>query len=123
MSRSLAAVVCLLVLGLPAVRGTRQNSGRVKDLDARVTRFLEEHRFGWRDMNVPESDGRLLHDLVITHAYKRALEIGRARVERVVGPSVGLGNRRCLLAQVSGMKHIIRAAIGMQIEIALRIGD
>jgi predicted O-methyltransferase YrrM len=27
-------------------------------------------------MNVPESDGRILHDLVIENGYKRALEIG-----------------------------------------------
>jgi caffeoyl-CoA O-methyltransferase len=48
----------------------------VEDLDAKVTRFLAQHRFGWRDMNVPESDGRLLHDLVIKNGYTRALEIG-----------------------------------------------
>ena len=30
----------------------------------------------WRDLNVPESDGRVLHDLVLKHKYTRALEIG-----------------------------------------------
>jgi caffeoyl-CoA O-methyltransferase len=45
-------------------------------LDARVRAFLDEHRFQWRDMNVPVQDGRTLHDLVVQHGYTRALEIG-----------------------------------------------
>jgi predicted O-methyltransferase YrrM len=45
-------------------------------LDARVARFLERHRYAWRDMNVPATDGQLLHDLVVEHGFTRALEIG-----------------------------------------------
>jgi predicted O-methyltransferase YrrM len=45
-------------------------------LDRRVEAFLESRRGHWRDMNVPESDGRLLHDLIVKHNYTRALEIG-----------------------------------------------
>jgi len=76
MNRCFVAFVCALMLGLPAVREAWQTPGKVEDLDAKVTRFLAQHRFGWRDMNVPESDGRLLHDLVIKNGYTRALEIG-----------------------------------------------
>jgi caffeoyl-CoA O-methyltransferase len=76
MNRSFVAFVCALVLGLPAVSRTWQTPGKEENLDAKVTRFLAQHRFGWRDMNVPESDGRLLHDLVIKNGYTRALEIG-----------------------------------------------
>jgi predicted O-methyltransferase YrrM len=47
-----------------------------EDLDARVRSFLERSRRQWRDMNVPESDGRLLYDLIIQNDYTRALEIG-----------------------------------------------
>ena len=47
-----------------------------KDLDAQVTEFLDQHRYDWHDMNVPESDGRQLHDLVVKGRYTRALEIG-----------------------------------------------
>jgi predicted O-methyltransferase YrrM len=43
-------------------------------LDARVQRYLDEHR--WRDMNIPAVDGRTLHDIIVTHRYTRALEIG-----------------------------------------------
>ena len=46
------------------------------DLDARVTRFLQDRRWSWRDMNVPEADGRALYDLVVKNGYKQALEIG-----------------------------------------------
>ena len=76
MNRCFVAFACALMLGLPAVREAWQTPGKVEDLDAKVTRFLAQHRFGWRDMNVPESDGRLLHDLVIKNGYTRALEIG-----------------------------------------------
>ena len=76
MSWRFVAVACALVLGLPAVREAGQTSSKPDDLDAKVTRFLAEHRFGWRDMNVPESDGRLLYDLVLKNGYRRALEIG-----------------------------------------------
>jgi len=47
-----------------------------EDLDARVRRFLDEHRRSWRDMNVPAADGQVLYDLVVENGYTRALEIG-----------------------------------------------
>lgn len=46
------------------------------DLDRRVQAFLDSRRGTWRDLNVPESDGRLLHDLIVDHKFTRALEIG-----------------------------------------------
>ena len=46
------------------------------DLDNRVSAFLETRRGTWRDMNVPDADGKLLHDLIVKNGYKRALEIG-----------------------------------------------
>ncbi len=47
---------------------------KAQEIDERVGQFLESHR--WRDMNVPESDGKILYDLIIKHNYKKALEIG-----------------------------------------------
>jgi caffeoyl-CoA O-methyltransferase len=49
---------------------------RLAELDRRVEAFLDRHRGTWRDLNVPESDGRVLHNLVLKHKYTRALEIG-----------------------------------------------
>jgi caffeoyl-CoA O-methyltransferase len=45
-------------------------------LDTTVQMFLDRHRGTWRDLNVPESDGRALHDLIVKHTFTRALEIG-----------------------------------------------
>lgn len=45
-------------------------------LDEKVKKFLEESRGTWYDMNVPESDGKTLYDLIIKGNYKNALEIG-----------------------------------------------
>ena len=46
-----------------------------RELDARVEAFLEKHRSSWHDMNVPMSDGKLLHDIIVKHQYQSALEI------------------------------------------------
>jgi len=45
-------------------------------LDRKVQAFLDGHAGRWRDMNVPEADGRILYDLVLKNKYTRALEIG-----------------------------------------------
>lgn len=51
-------------------------AGGDSDLDTRVQNFLAAKRGQWRDMNVPEADGQTLHDIILTHKYTRALEIG-----------------------------------------------
>ena len=45
-------------------------------LDAKVRAFLDARGRRWRDMNVPQADGQRLHDLIVEHGYKQALEIG-----------------------------------------------
>ncbi len=60
----------------PAHRCAAQERQTQEDLDARVRRFLDEHRRSWRDMNVPASDGQVLHDLIVENGYTQALEIG-----------------------------------------------
>jgi caffeoyl-CoA O-methyltransferase len=45
-------------------------------LEKRVQKFLTEHRGTWHDMNVPEVDGQLLHDIILRNKYTSALEIG-----------------------------------------------
>jgi len=46
------------------------------DLDNKVKAFLEQRQGTWRDLNVPDSDGQLLHDLIVKHKFRQALEIG-----------------------------------------------
>jgi len=50
--------------------------GVAADLDAKVKAFLDKKRGTWRDLNVPESDAKLLHGLVADHKYQDILEIG-----------------------------------------------
>jgi len=85
MRRSMIALVSILVLGLAFHPGGRAaeapgpaTAGQdgLDALDARVEKFLQDHRRSWRDMNVPEADGRVLRDLIVEHGYTRALEIG-----------------------------------------------
>lgn len=47
-----------------------------EDLDVRVKKFLDSNDWGRGDMNVPAVDGRTLYDIIVTHKYTRALEIG-----------------------------------------------
>ncbi|MGI9547978.1 MAG: O-methyltransferase, partial [Flavobacteriaceae bacterium] len=46
------------------------------ELDSKVKTFLDDHKEQWQDMNVPESDGKLLYDIIIKNGYTKALEIG-----------------------------------------------
>ncbi len=45
-------------------------------LDRKVQAFLRNQANQWHDMNVPEVDGKLLHDIIIKNNYTKALEIG-----------------------------------------------
>lgn len=64
----------LLMLG--AVPITSQESAEYSALDKKVSAFLEKHRTYWSDWNVPESDGKVLYDLIVRNGYTQALEIG-----------------------------------------------
>jgi predicted O-methyltransferase YrrM len=70
----IATATALLAMASVLLGGDGQT--RVSELDATVQAFLDRHRGTWRDLNVPESDGKLLHDLILKHKFTRALEIG-----------------------------------------------
>lgn len=53
-----------------------QESAKQRDIEKKVQAFLKSSEGTWRDMNVPVSDGQLLHDIIVKHKYKKALEIG-----------------------------------------------
>ena len=71
-------VLAALVVALPTGSsfGRAQVQETSAELDKNVRAFLERHRGTWRDLNVPDVDGRVLHDLVVKHKFTRALEIG-----------------------------------------------
>lgn len=53
-----------------------QDKEKEQVIDKKVKAFFDKHRGSWRDMNVPESDGKLLFDIIIENQYTKALEIG-----------------------------------------------
>lgn len=71
---ALQASACVMAAATMIVGAAGQD--RSAQLDNAVQAFLERHRGTWRDLNVPESDGRTLHDLIVKHKFTRALEIG-----------------------------------------------
>ena len=69
---SLCVLVFFPVVGSGLFSGTEED----QNLDERVRSFLDSQRYSWRDMNVPESDGKVLYDIIIKNNYTKALEIG-----------------------------------------------
>jgi predicted O-methyltransferase YrrM len=71
--RTSAAVALIAALAAPA---SRSQPAPPPDLDRKVQAFLESRRGTWHDLNVPEVDGRTLHDLIVARKFRRAVEIG-----------------------------------------------
>ena len=65
-----------LILILPLFYAFSQDRISDQSIDKRVIAFLEGNPYRWRDMNVPESDGKILYDLIVQNNYRDALEIG-----------------------------------------------
>jgi caffeoyl-CoA O-methyltransferase len=74
MAKLVSIVILSFVLG--AVVFSTDNPDNAQALDRQVQQFMDSSRGSWRDMNVPEADGKALHDIIIQHGYKNALEIG-----------------------------------------------
>jgi caffeoyl-CoA O-methyltransferase len=75
-TRSITATLFLLVFILGATVLVAQQIPKPEELDEKVRLFLEEHKEGWRDLNVPYEDGKVLYDIIIKNNYRSALEIG-----------------------------------------------
>jgi predicted O-methyltransferase YrrM len=71
-----ALLVSCLLLFLPCGSSYPQATGKGGNLDDRVQAFLAKMGYRWRDMNVSETDGELLYDMVLGNKYTKALEIG-----------------------------------------------
>jgi hypothetical protein len=53
------------------------------EVDKKVTEFLKTKSNTWHEWNVPESDGRLLYDIIVKHNYKNAVARGYKGVKRI----------------------------------------
>jgi caffeoyl-CoA O-methyltransferase len=68
---------CLLFpVPISPVNDERQALNENPVLDEKVKKFLSDHSHQWSDMNIPESDGQLLYDIILKNNYRSALEIG-----------------------------------------------
>jgi len=78
--RKIAAIALLFAAmsttGILVVHSIDAAEAESEALDAKVRKFLDESRGTWRDMNVPEVDGRAMHEIILEHKYRDALEIG-----------------------------------------------
>ena len=71
-----AVIALILSLSLSIRSGICEELRDNKALDEQVQRFLETRKGTWHDWNIPYSDGKVLHDLVLKNNYKNAVEIG-----------------------------------------------
>ncbi len=62
-------------LGLSGFLFAQQSTG-LSALDSQVSRFLDEARNSWSDLNVPFEDGKILYSLILQGRFKNILEIG-----------------------------------------------
>jgi caffeoyl-CoA O-methyltransferase len=70
---ALACVAFAYAALFPAAHGAE---GFDSGLDRRVEAFLANRAGTWRDLNVPEVDGRTLRDLIVERRFENAVEIG-----------------------------------------------
>jgi predicted O-methyltransferase YrrM len=116
------------LLRFPA-SGAAESRDTSAALDAKVRSFLDSRAGSWHDMNVPESDGKLLHDLVLKNGYKRALEIGTSTGHSAIWIAWGLSKTggKLVTIEIDPSRH--RAALrnfeeaGLSGYIEARLGD
>jgi len=69
-------VTVILALSLSAQSAFCKELQDNKALDEKVRSFLEQRKGTWHDWNVPYSDGKILHDLILKNKYTKAIDIG-----------------------------------------------
>lgn len=75
-TNKLMITIMPIVIFFITINVSAQQSADQKDLDKKVTAFLNDRSDEWRYWNVPYQDGKVLHDIIIKNKYKSALEIG-----------------------------------------------
>lgn len=75
-ARTVCAFAGAVLLSLAGGTAMTQSTPAQSELDKRVEAFLESRRGTWRDLNVPEADGRTLYRLILENGFRNAVEIG-----------------------------------------------
>ena len=98
-------------------------------LDARVRDFLASQKGQWRQENVTETDGRLLHDLILERGYKRALEIGTSTGHSGIWQAWALSKTggSLVTVEIEEFRHLAAVrnfkSAGLEAFIDARLGD
>jgi predicted O-methyltransferase YrrM len=128
MSMGPATMIAAAVLALVPARLPTQTAAP-GDLDQRVRSFLEHHRNDWHDLNVPDVDGRTLHDLVLKGRYQRAVEIGTSTGHSGIWIAWALSKTggRLVTIDIDARRHAIAVAnfreTGLAGYVDARLGD
>jgi caffeoyl-CoA O-methyltransferase len=99
------------------------------ELDRKARAFLDRARGTWRDLNVPEADGRVLHDLILKHKFTRALEIGTSTGHSGIwiGWALAKTGGRLITLEIDPERHRVAVAnfaeAGVAPYIDARLGD
>ena len=126
--RRLTLAALVVILGVLAWR-LPMRAAAPPDLDARVERFLAERRGTWRDLNVPDADGRFLHKLVLDKRFTRAVEIGTSTGHSGIWIAWALAKTggRLITIDIDADRHREAvanfAAAGLSSYIDARLGD
>jgi predicted O-methyltransferase YrrM len=98
-------------------------------LDGRVRDFLASQKGQWRQENVTETDGRLLHDLILKRGYTRALEIGTSTGHSGIWQAWALSKTggSLITVEIEEFRHLAAVrnfkSSGLDAYIDARLGD
>jgi len=98
-------------------------------LDGRVREFLASQQGQWRQENVTETDGRVLHDLILKRGYTRALEIGTSTGHSGIWQAWALSKTggSLVTVEIEEFRHLAAVrnfkASGLDPYIDARLGD
>src|SRR5690606_13274719 len=125
----LVIMLSLLAFILGSSAATAQQIPNPEALDEQVRLFLEEHKEGWRDLNVPYEDGKVLYDIIVKNNYRSALEIGTSTGHSTVWIAWALSKTGGKLVTVEideqRQKEAIRnlEKVGLSHLVDFRLGD
>jgi predicted O-methyltransferase YrrM len=129
----LAPLLALASLSLaPAAQAPPQQKSQAPDskaLDQKVWNFLQSQKDQWREENVTEADGRLLHDLILKRRYTRALEIGTSTGHSGIWQAWALSKTggRLVTIEIDEFRHLRAVqnfkASGLEDRIDARLAD
>lgn len=119
--------VLLAILIAPAA--VSAPSAADSELDRRVQAFLDERQGSWRDLNVPEVDGRTLYELIVANGFRNAVEIGTSTGHSAIwiGWALTKTDGSLTSIEIDPRRHAIAvenfAAAGLDGVIDARLGD